>query len=456
MEKRNEELGSSNITSLLIKFSTPAIIAMVTNALYNLVDTAVVGRGVGTLAIAGLAISFPIQMLGLAIGQTVGIGSASIVSRNIGAGDYEKAYKTAGNSFATAWVLGMMISVIGFIFMDSLLVLFGATEDILPYAREYMQIIFIGSPFFAFSVSSNNIARAEGSPFVAMTSMIIGTLLNIVLDPLFVFVLKMGIAGAAWATVISQFASFAFLTVYFVSGKSALHIRLHHLYVDFKILVEIFIIGAASLARQAAGSLLAVVLNNSLKIYGGTLYIAIFGVINRVMMFMFMPIFGVVQGAQPIIGYNYGAKKMMRVKKTLYVSSLVVTVMLTITWTVLQLFPGAVIGIFSEDANLIDKGIPIMRILNMFIPIIGLQIIGATYFQSVGKAIPAMFFSMARQILFFIPTVLLLPLFFKLQGVWLSFPVTDILSTVVTVIWVLREVRLLEKEHLEQQELKSA
>ncbi len=443
MENDNHELGSQGITKLLIKFSTPAIIGMVTNALYNLVDTIVVGRGVGTSAIAGLAISFPIQMLALALGQTVGIGAASIVSRSLGAGDREKAYKAAGNSFLTAIVLGVILMAVGLIFLEPILLLFGATKTILPFAKDYMKIIFLGSPLFIFAVSSNNIARAEGRPLIAMVSMMSGAIINIILDPIFVFIFKWGIEGAAYATLISQFVSFAFLSVYFLSKKNILHIRLEHLYPNIKILLETFAIGSASFARQAAGSILAIILNNSLKIYGGDLYIAIFGVINRVMMFMFMPVFGIVQGLQPIIGFNFGAKKMQRVKRAMFEATVVITVMMTVGFLIIQIFPNFVFGVFSEDVELIKKGVPIIRIILAMVPIIGIQIVGATYYQAVGKAIPAMIFSMARQIIFFIPLILILPLFLKLTGVWISFPISDMLSTILTLVWIMKELKTL-------------
>ncbi len=448
MEKRNYELGNASISRLLIKFSTPAIIGMVTNALYNLVDTIVVGQGVGTLAIAALTIAFPIMMLNMAVGMTIGVGTASIVSRNLGAGNHEKAYKAAGNAFVVSFLLGTVMSVLGLIFIDPLLKLFGATETILPYAKQYMSIIFIGTPFFTFAVTANNIARAEGSPFIAMIGMMVGAILNIILDPIFVFDwgLGMGIRGVALATIISQFASFAFLAIYFVRGKSALHLKLHHLYPDLKLLRETFAVGFASFARQAAGSLVSVILNNLLGFYGGDLYIAIFGVINRILMFMLMPLFGIVQGLQPIVSFNYGAKKLTRVKKSLQLSFIVITAFMTGSWLILMLFPGFVMGIFSRDNVLIETGIPIMRILIAVLPVIGIQIVGATYFQAVGKALPAAILSMSRQILFLIPLVLVLPLFLGLTGIWITFPIADLLATTLTSIWFLKEVKTLTED----------
>ncbi len=456
MEQRNYELENENITKLLVKYSTPAIIGMVTNSLYNLVDTIVVGRGVGTLAIGGLAICFPIMMLSLAIGMTVGIGSSSIVSRSLGAKDYEKAYKVAGNSFAVSFFLGLIMTLLGIRFIEPLLKLFGSTDTILPYAKEYMQIVFLGMPFFAFSVSSNNIVRAEGSPFIAMVSMMVGTVLNIILDPIFVLVFHMGIKGVAYATIISQIVGFLFLLTYFITGKSKLHLKIHHLLLDIKILGEVFAIGFSSLVRQAAMSLLAIVLNNSLRVYGGDVYIAIYGIINRIVNFLFMPVFGVVQGLQPIIGFNYGAKKMNRVKKTFYQTTLAVTVMLTFGWAVLELFPGTVMSIFSSDAELIRSGAPILRIMTVMLPLLGIQMVGSTYFQAVGKALPATILSMSRQLLFFIPIVLLLPLYFGLSGIWATFPISDILAVIITLIWVIKELRHLSDDTEEQGESERA
>ncbi len=447
MDERNYALGNESITKLLIKFSTPAIAGMVTNSLYNIIDTILIGQWVGTLAIAGIAIGFPIMMLAMAIGTMVGVGSSSLVSRSMGANDFEKASKVAGNSFVVSFCLGLVLGLLGLLFIDPLLKLFGATDTILPYAKEYMQIIFLGMPFFAFSVSSNSVARAEGSPIIAMVGMMSGTILNIILDFVFILVFHMGIEGVAYGTIISQFVNFLILFIFYISGKSKLHIKIHHLYLDIKMLKEVFAIGLSSLAMQATMSLIALVINNSLRIYGGDLYIAIYGIINRIMNFLYTPIYGIIQGVQPIIGFNYGAKKIKRVKQAFTQATLVITVMFTLSWIALEFFPNVVMSIFSSDAELIKSGTPVLRIMILMLPLLGIQTVGSTYFQAVGKALPAMILAMSRQLLFFIPLVLILPLFLGLSGVWAAYPIADFLAIGITSIWVIKEFK-----HLPEQE----
>lgn len=451
---RKYELGHEKISKLLLKYSTPAMIGMIVNALYNLVDTIFIGRGAGTLAIAGLSISFPIQMLIMAIAQTVGIGSASLISRSLGAGDHRKAERVAGTSFTTVGVLSIIFTIFGMIFITPLLRLFGATDTILPYSIDYLTIILIGSPFFSFTVSSNSVVRSEGNAKTAMFSMIIGTGLNIILDPIFIFGFNLGIKGAAVATVISQFCSFIYLIIYFLSGNSLLKIHRKDLVPDLKLLPEIFSIGISSFTRTIAGSLLAIVLNNSIAYYGTDLHIAIYGVINRVLTFILMPLFGIVQGLQPIIGFNYGAKNMKRVKDALKLAIGVSTAMATFSFILLMTFTGPILRLFNNDPNLLQEGVPVLRIIIIFTPLIGFQIIGASLFQSIGKALPALILSMSRQILFLIPAILILPLYFKLSGIWYAFPLSDLLSIVVTAFWVIKEIRLLNQHAEKEQKIK--
>lgn len=450
---RKYELGHEKISKLLLKYSTPAMIGMIFNALYNLVDTIFIGRGAGTLAIAGLSISFPMQMLIMAIAQTVGIGSASLISRSLGAGDHRKAERVAGTSFTTVGMLSIIFTIFGMIFITPLLRLFGATDTILPYSIDYLTIILIGSPFFSFTVSSNNVVRSEGNAKTAMFSMIIGTGLNIILDPIFIFGFNLGIKGAAVATVISQFCSFIYLIIYFLSGNSLLKVHRKDLVPDLKLLPEIFSIGISSFTRTIAGSLLAIVLNNSIAYYGTDLHIAIYGVINRVLTFILMPLLGIVQGLQPIIGFNYGAKNMKRVKDALKLAISVSTAIATFSFILLMTFTGPILRLFNNDPNLLQEGVPVLRIIIIFTPVIGFQIIGASLFQSIGKALPALILSMSRQILFLIPAILILPLYFKLSGIWYAFPLSDLLSIVVTAVWVIKEIRLLNQHVVKEQEI---
>ncbi|MCK4260402.1 MAG: MATE family efflux transporter [Halanaerobiales bacterium] len=428
------------------------MIGMMVNALYNLVDTIFIGQGAGTMAIAGIAIAFPIQMLIMAIAQTVGIGSASIISRNLGAGDQRKAEETAGTSFTTVVFLSILFTIFGSIFLNPMLRLFGATDTILPYASQYMSIILLGSVFFSFAMSSNSLVRSEGNAKVAMFSMIIGTGLNIILDPIFIFGFNMGIRGAAIATVLSQIVSFIYLLAYFLSGKSMLKIRKKDLIPNFSLVIETFTIGGATFARTIAGSIVSIVINKSIIYYGTDLHIAILGVGNRVLMFMLMPLFGIVQGLQPIVGFNYGAKNMKRVKESLKLATIGATAMSTFSYVLLMLLTKPIFRLFTKDQSLILEGVPILRILVLVLPVIGFQIIAASLFQAIGKAVPALILTMSRQILFLIPAVLILPRFIGLDGVWYAFPLSDVLATVVTCIWLVKEIRFLNQHPISEQE----
>lgn len=443
MNDRSRRLGNEKIGRLLLNMSLPATIAMIVNALYNVVDTIFIGRGVGTLAIGGLTIAFPIQMMIMAFAQMIGIGAASAVSISLGAGDVEKADRVAGNSFGAILLLSSLLVWIGLSFTEPILRLFGATDAILPYADAYISVIFMGSVFFSFTVSSNNLVRAEGNAKVSMFAMLIGTGLNILLDPLFIFVLDMGIAGAAWATILSQFCSFLFISRYLFCDKSTLKVRWRHLRPDPAILREIVTVGFASFARQVAGSIVAIIVNNSLAFYGGDLAISIFGVVNRVIMFLFMPLFGVVQGLQPIAGFNYGAGRHDRVREVVRLSILVTTVFATAGALTGQLFPRAIFSVFTTDPALIAEGAPALRLVILMIPVVGIQIVGATLFQSLGKALPSLVLSLLRQVLLLIPLLLILPRIggLGLTGIWVAYPLADFFSTAVTGLMVRKELQ---------------
>ena len=443
MKQLTTKLGEQKISKLLINLSLPATIGMLVNALYNLVDTIFVGRGVGALAIGGLTIAFPIQMVIMAFAQMIGIGAASAISRSLGAKDIEKADYIAGNSFLLIVILSSIIAAIGLIFTEPMLRIFGATDTILPYAKDYITIILWGSIFFSFAMSSNNLIRAEGNAKVAMATMLIGAILNIILDPIFIFVFKMGVKGAALATVISKFVSFLYVLIYLYSGKSSLKVKLHHLKPKMHIIIEILTVGSAAFARMVTGSVVAIVVNNSLRIFGGDIAIIIVGILQRVTMFIFMPLFGVVQGMQPIVGFNYGAKKLDRVKETLKLSLITTTAFASFGWLIIELFPLAIISVFTRDAEIIEKGSTIMRIVISMIPLIGIQIVGAALFQSLGKAVPSLILALLRQVLLFIPLVLILPrvLGLGLWGIWIAYPAADILSVVLTVLFLRSELK---------------
>ncbi|MDN5341425.1 MATE family efflux transporter [Oceanotoga sp. DSM 15011] len=444
MTDREKMMENESIGKLLLKLSLPATIAMMVQALYNFVDTIFIGRGVGTLGIAAISIGFPIQMVVMAFGQMIGIGGASIISRSLGAKDKDKAELTFGNMVSTGIAMGLIITIFGSLFLDQLLSLFGATETILPYAKDYMQVIIYGSVFFVLGMIFNNTVRAEGAANISMFSLLISAGMNIILDPIFIFTFDMGIRGAALATVISQIIGFSFLLLYYLTNKGILNFNFNPFKWNFKIIIETFAIGSSAFARQVAGSVMAIVLNNLLAVYGGDLSIAIYGVINRLIMFTLMPLFGVAQGYLPISGFNYGAKKFDRVKEVMSLSMIVTSIFSTTGFIILQFFPHFLIGIFSKDLELISQGAPALRIASACIWVVGFQVIGSSLFQAIGKAGPALILSMSRQILIFIPMAFLMSNLFGLLGIWLSFPISDGLSALITLYFVLKENKIMK------------
>ncbi len=443
-EQRNQLLANTPVKKLLPRLAIPGAVAMMVNALYNLTDTIFIGRGVGTDAIGGLAIVFPFQMLVMAAGAMMGIGAASVISRRLGAGKEEEANKAAGTTISVVVFLGLIIIAGGLPLINSILYLFGATEDLLSYAREYLKVVIFGVPFIICAMAGNNIARAEGRAKIAMVSMLLGAGLNILLDPLFIFGFQMGIRGAAAATIISQFFSFLFLALFFGTGKSSLNLRFRHLLPTLRLLREITALGVPAFIRQGGLSILLIVINNTLGFYGGDIYISAYGVISRLLMFLLLPLLGLVQGFQPIAGYNYGAKNTQRVSDVLRLALTITTVYASTVFVLMQGIPHIFVGIFTSDSRLIETATPFLRIVMMFIPLIGLQIIGASFFQAIGKALPAFFLGLSKHILFLIPLALFLPILFGVRGVMYAFPAADILSTIVTIAMLVPTLKKLD------------
>ena len=445
MQQRLHELGNDSIRSLLIRYSAPAIVAMFVNSMYNLVDTIFVGYGAGTLALAALAVSWPVQMLVVAVGMAVGIGTASVISRSLGAGDHARAERVAGTSFATIGLISLAITGLGLQFLEPLLAIFGATETVMPFAVDYLSVIFLGNIFLACSISANNIVRSEGAARVAMTSMIIGAVTNVVLDPIFIFGFDMGIRGAAVATVIANVTTFTFLCWYFLSGRSVLRIKRLDLIPDIKELPEVAKIGSATFVSMAVGSLMAIPINGLIIQYGADIHLAIVGVANRCMMFFFLPIFGLTQGLQPIIGFNFGAGDYARVKEAVYKSSSYSTIMSTVAFVIMMFATWPVLRMFSPDPELLTEGVPIVRIFAIGMPFVGVQMVGGAFFQALGRALPAFVVTLSRQVLVLLPLIFVMPTYFGLTGLWVSFPMADTFSTVLTVTWAVFAVRALGK-----------
>jgi putative MATE family efflux protein len=449
MEKRHI-LANDNILKLLFKLSTPATIGMAAMAMFNIVDTIFVGRGIGSLAIAALSIVFPIQMFLLAVGQMIGIGAASLISRSLGANDYDKANKTLGNVVLIVISFALIITVLGSVFITELLTLFGATDTIIGYAKDYMQVILFGSLFFIFLVTGNNIIRSEGKAKIAMTTMLVAAGINIILDPIFIFALNLGIRGAALATIISQFITAMYIFRFFIAQKSILVFRVKDIIPDLKIIKEIFAVGISAFSQQVAASILIIVINNSLGYYGGEIYIAVYGIINRLLRFVLMPIFGIAQGMQPIAGFNYGRKDYRKSWRAIKLAIIAATTVSTLGFIILMTIPNILIGIFTTDAELIDKAVRSLRLMIMVFPIVGYQIVSSVAFQAMGKALPALVLSLSRQIILLIPLVLILPRLFDVYGIWIAFPISDVLATMITSILIFKQYREMKKDFVYQ------
>lgn len=446
-KERTKLLGEEPIGRLLLKFSIPAIVGMLVNALYNVVDRIFIGRGVGQLAIGGLYIAFPINLITMAFAMLIGIGGNSLVSIRLGQKRRKDAEQIIGNAITALLGIGIIISLLGLIFLKPLLIAFGASETILPYSYDYMKIILLGVPLHVIGFGLNNFIRGEGNPKIAMGTMLIGAITNIILDPIFIFVFNMGVKGAALATIIAQALSGAWVLRYFLYGNSLLKIKKKNLRLKRSILKEIVSIGFAPFGMQIGASMVTVILNNSLRVYGGDIANASMGVIHSISTLMVMPIFGINQGSQPIIGFNYGAEKYHRVIKTLKLAILAATSILTIGFIVTQLFPETLIRLFLENEEELSEILGVatkgLRIYLATLPIIGFQIVSSNYFQATGKPKHSMFLSLSRQVLILIPALLILPKMFSLTGVWLAAPTSDILASITTGIFLARDLRKL-------------
>lgn len=435
-QTRSTMLANETIGKLLFRLSLPAIVGMLVTALYNVVDTIFVGHAVGTVGIGGLSVVFPIQVLLMAVVQTFGIGGASRISRCMGAEDAEGAGLTFGNMVLMSMIAGFLFLIVGVIIPKPLLYLFGSTDTILPSALAYFKIINLSSPLVAFLLVTNNAVRAEGNASFAMLTMILGAVLNIILDPIFIFMLDMGIQGAAIATVASNALGCILLGVYFAKGKSEIPSGWRFFRFDNRIAFEIFAVGSSSFARSAAMSFTTILLNNTLRILGGDIGIATFGVMFRLLMFLFMPLNGITQGLQPIVGFNYGARQFDRVRQCIRIASISATWVATAAFVVLLAFPGFFMRCFTSDSALVASGVNALRSALFCLPLAGYQIIGGGVFQALGKAIPALLLTLSRQVLILIPLVIILPKYFGLNGVWYSFPISDAASFLITYILI--------------------
>ena len=435
------ELGTEKISKLLIEQAVPASIGILVMSLNMIVDTIFVGQWIGSLAIAAITVVLPIVFLISSIGMGIGIGGSSIISRALGAKRFDKAFLTFGNQISMTLGLSVFFVVIGTYFCSQLLVLFGAKGDILIPATEYFHVVLYGVPFLAFAMMGNPVIRAEGKPRFAMYAMIIPAVTNILLDILFIKILGWGMFGAGLATSLSYAACGLFILGFFLSKKSELIINPKFFVLNFPIVRETIELGGVTVVRQGTISVLMIVLNATLFKYGGELAIAVYGIINRVMMFALFPVLGVTQGFLPIAGYNYGANDAARVKETIKTAILYGTAVATLIFVGIIVFPETIASIFTKDKELIAETPNALLLAFLATPVITTQLIGSAYFQAAGKALPALFLTLLKQGIFLIPLVYILPKFYGLNGVWYSFPIADVLSTIITLIFLRREIR---------------
>ena len=434
------DLGTEKITKLLIKQAVPATIGILVMSLNMIVDTIFVGQWIGVLAIAAITVVLPIAFLISSIGMGIGIGGSSIISRALGAKNSEKAFLTFGNQISLTVILAILFVTVGNIYSLPILNLFGAKGEILPIASEYFGVIIYGVPFLAFAMMGNPTIRAEGKPKFAMYAMMVHAVLNVLLDILFIKFFGWGMWGAGLATSFAYASCGLYILYFFLSSKSELRIIPKNFKLDFKIVLEIFQLGGVSIVRQGTISILMIVLNFSLFKYGGEISIAVFGIINRVMMFALSPVLGVCQGFLPVAGFNIGARKNNRVQETIKKSIWFGSILGSIIFIGILLFKEEVIWVFTNDTTLLNKTPNAMFIVFLATPIVTMQLIGSAYFQAAGKALPALFLTLLKQGIFLIPLAYFLPKYYGIEGVWWSFPIADVLSTIITVLVLKREI----------------
>ncbi|WP_026043797.1 MATE family efflux transporter [Treponema primitia] len=455
MEKNSvhstDRIGTDRIGKLLFDFSVPAIIGMLVNAIYNIVDRIYVGQGVDPLGIAGISLVMPVMMVLMASSMLIGIGANSLFSIRLGQGRKDEVEKIMGHAFALLFFVPGIVIVVCLIFLDDILLnILGVSAAVFPYAKGYLQVILYGGIFSAMGPGINHFIRSDGHPKTSMFTQILGAVVNIILDPIFIFVFRWGVAGAAWATIISQFISFIWVIGYFNSRFTMLRFRFRAMKLELKTTLQILAIGFAPFAMQLAIGLVNILLNRTLFAYGGDIAVAAMGIVYSILIVIIMPLQGLNQGAQPIIGYNYGAKKYDRVKKTYKWAVIYATAFVCAGFILFQFFPHFFIALFrNEEGELMDIGTFALWRCTMFLPLIGFQILSSNFFQSIGKPVQGTVLSLSRQILFYIPLLIILPRFFGIRGVFLAMPLADVGASILSAFVIARELRILnamEKE----------
>lgn len=437
-------LGTEKIGKLLMQYAIPAIIAMTASSLYNMVDSIFIGHGVGPLAIAGLAITFPLMNLAAAFGSLVGVGASTLVAIKLGQKDKDSATHVLGNVVMLNGIIGLIFSALTLFFLKPILLFFGASPDTLPYAREYMQVILAGNLITHIYMGLNEVMRASGYPKKAMTATLMAVILNCGLDALFIFGFGWGIKGAALATICAQVIALSWQLYHFSRKESYLHFQRGIFGLKRHIVGGMLAIGLSPFLMNLCACFVVILINKSLKMHGGDLAIGAYGIVNRVVFLFLMIVMGFNQGMQPIAGYNYGARQYDRLIQVFKYTVFCGVMVTTIGFLAGQLFPRPIIYLFTSDPDLTRIAMEGLRIVLIVFPVVGFQMVTSSFFQSIGMAKKAIFLSLTRQLLFLIPSLLIFPHFFGTMGVWMSMPVADSIATIVSgcmLSWQLKRLR---------------
>ena len=451
-KKATLQLGTEPVGKLLWQYASPAIVAMVASSLYNMVDSIFIGQGVGPMAISGLAITFPFMNLSGAIGACIGVGASTYLSVKLGQKDYSKALKILGTSTLLKIITGILFGALCLIFLDPILRFFGATDNTIPYARDYMQIILLGNVFTHLYFGMNALLRAASKPRHAMYATIFTVVLNTLLDPLFIYTFDMGIRGAAVATVLSQTVAMCWQIWIFSNPKELLHYKRGIFKLDLGIIKNILAIGVSPLSMNACACIVVIFINTALVRHGGDLSVGAYGIASRIGFIFFMVVMGINQGMQPIAGYNYGAEQYDRMLRVLNYSMVAATCIMTVGWLVGELMPKACARLFTTDEQLIDIAARGIRINMILFPMIGSQAVITNFFQSIGMAKISIFLSLSRQMIYLLPLLVILPPLMGVDGVWWALPISDALAFVTTWIIMIRYMRNFKRQHKERVE----
>ncbi|MGL9748988.1 MATE family efflux transporter [Enterococcus sp. DIV0170] len=454
MEAANP-LGTEKVSKLLWQFSIPAIIGMVVNALYNVVDRIYIGHapGLGANGLAGITIGFPIMIILLSIGILFGVGGATLFSMKLGEGKTKDAELALGNAFSLLIISGLLFMLLGHIFLSPVLSAFGASEKILPFAMSYMRIIFSGAVFQIVSIGLNNFLRADGQPKLAMITMFMGAGVNIILDPVFIYVLDMGMAGAALATILSQFISMVWILSYFLSKRSHHQIQVKNMPIKLSIATRITALGMPNFLLQLGNSVLNVVLNMTLLSYGGDIAVSGMGIVNSIQTILLMPITGLVQGAQPIVSFNFGAKKFQRVRETQKYAITIATIIVLLGWLATRFMPEQLVRLFNNEPELLAFGAKALQTWFLFLPVIGFQIVASNFFQATGRTRSAIFLTLTRQIILLIPAILLFSQTWGMDGLLHAAPFADACAALLTGVFYIGGIKRLAREESNLKEL---